>query len=272
MIKLIRELVVLPLRLLLLVCRFVPVFDQYVPVKWIWRIGRGVEDGCTLISMAGQREGLETARKIAHEILTETRSARVAVTIGIMESQNNPDFIAVKGWIDRAEELDCKDGQLLLILKFICSTHFQAYDTSEVVDEMIACKYLPMEFSWAALIQKGNTLLAEKRWEEAEEMADHLLCVKEDFLARFIKWVVSLQRADHKQAKIHFAKSKGNMPDDHYSAMIAEGYLYLNKEDEAMAWLYKAVESGLQHSDRKESPVGNMLKSDKFSAYCAGRN
>ncbi|MBW8034780.1 MAG: hypothetical protein FVQ79_03775 [Planctomycetes bacterium] len=272
MIKLIRELVVLPLRLLVLVCRIVPVFDQYALVKWIWKIGRAVEDGCTLISMIGQKEGLEAAQVLAGQILTETRSARVAVVIGIMESQNNPDFISIKGWIDRAEELDCDDGQLLLILKFVCSMHFPEYNNKQIVDEMIACKYLPMEYSRAALVEKADILCSEKRWEEAELIADHLLCVKEDSHARIFKWIVSLQRADHGQAEIHFAKSKGNIPEHYHSALVGQGYLYLGRDDEAMGWLYEAVKGGLRWPMQKESPVGRMLQSDKFAAYCAGRN
>ena len=272
MVKLIRELIVLPLRLLVLVCRIFPVVDQYALVKWIWRIGRGVEDGCTLISMTGQREGLGGARALAEQILSETRSARVAVTIGIMERQDDPGCIAIKGWIDLAEELDCKDNQLLLILKFVCSMHFPEYDIQQIVEEMINCKYLPMEYSRAALVEKGDILLGEKRWEDAELIADHLLCVKEDSHARLIKWIVSLQRGDHGHAEIHFAKSKGVMPEHLHSVMIGQGYLYLGRDDEAMEWLYKAVKGGLQWPMQKESPVGRMLKSEKFAVYCAGMN
>lgn len=272
MIKIIRELVALPLRLLLLVGRFVPVIDQYMLVKWIWKISRQVEDGCTLISMTAQREGIQAAQDLAGQILTETGSARVAITIGIMECQNNPDFIAVKGWIDLAEELDCKDSQLLLILKFACGMHFPEYDIKQIVEEMIACKYLPMEYSRAALVEKADSLFAEKRWDEAEQIADHLLCVKEDSHARVFKWIASLQRTDHAQAEIHFSKTYENFPEHLHSAMIGQGYLYLGRDYEAMEWLYKAVQGGLQWPTQKQSPVGDMLQSNKFAEYCVGRN
>ena len=246
--------------------------DQYALVKWIWKIGRGVEDGCSLISLAGQREGLEAAQVLAEQILTETRSARVAVVIGLMERQDNSNYAAVKGWIGRAEELGCKDNQLLLVLKYICSMHFSEYDREQIVDEMIECKYLPMEYSHAAFVEKAGMLLDEKSWGLAEQIADHLLCVKEDPQARVIKWIVSLQRADHREAEIHFARSKGGLPEHFHSAMIGQGYLCLGREDEAMEWLYNAVKGGLRWPMQKDSPVGRMLKSEKFAVYCTARN
>lgn len=271
MLKLIRKLVTLPLRLLLLLYRFIPELCQYMLVKWIWTIGREVEDGCRLINLAGQRKGLEAARVLAGQILTETRSARIAITIGFVEREHDPDCIAIKGWIDRAEELDCTDRQLLLILKFICSNYFPEYDIKQVIEEMLACKYLPMEYSRAALVEKADILLSEKRWEEAEEIADHLLGVKEDPSARIIKWILSLQRSDKRRAAIHFAKSQGNLPDPVYFSQVGQGYLYLGRDSEAMEWLYKAVKGGMQWRMEKESLIGYILQSEKFAAYCRER-
>ena len=271
MIKLIRKLVTLPLRLLLLLCRYFSVPGQYMLAKWIWKIGREVEDGCRLISSTGHRDGIQAVRVLAGQILTETRSAKIAVTIGFVERQYDPDCIAIKGWIDRAEELDCNDRQLLLILKFICSSHFQEYDIKQIIEEMLACKYLPMEYTWTALVEKGDILLSEKRWEEAEEIADHLLSVKEDPSARIIKWVLSLQRGDQRQAKNHLAKSQGNLPDPVYFSQVGQGYLYLGRDSEAMEWLYKAVKGGMQWRMEKESLIGHILQSEKFASYCRER-
>jgi len=273
MIKIIRELVCLPLRLLLLVCRFVPIIDEYTLVKWIWQVGRRVEDGCRLIYMSVQKDGLESGREIAHRLLKETRSAQIVGVIGGLEGQyNSGRIIAVKDWIDLSEELNCKDQHLLMMLKLLCSVVLEEYDREAIVDEMLACNYLPMDDSRSALVEKADILLNNKCWQQAEKIADHLLCVKEDAYARYVKWVVSLQRSDHVQSEIHFAKSKGTELECEHSAMIGQGYLYLDREDEAMEWLYKAVKGGLQWPMQKQSPVGDMLKSQKFAEYCAGRN
>ena len=101
--KIIREILVLPLRILLLITRFVPVVDEYALVKWIWRISRTDEYGFQMVMLTTRKFGLQAGRDLAHEILNETRSAMIVYGIALHE-QMEKNYQAAKQWIDLAEE------------------------------------------------------------------------------------------------------------------------------------------------------------------------
>lgn len=271
MVKLIRELVALPLRVLLLVCRFVPVVDQYALVKWIWKIGRDVEDGCSLIAMAGRKKDIEGARQWARGVLLETRSARVVYVISVLEEMSGGGLKAILDWIELAEELGCEDSYHLLPVKLNIAHKTEKYDRAEITEEMLACNFLPMEYTYQALAGKAVRLFQEGDYQKAEEIADHLLSVREDLFAGSLKAMICLGRNDDEPAHKFFGKCKKMLPAMNYYFTVAQAYLTANREDEAVEWLYGAVNAGYENKNG-DPVIDRLLNSDKYAVYCAGRN
>lgn len=269
MVRLIRELVVLPLRLLLLVCRFIPVADRYAIVKWVWRIGRRVEDGWKCLGMTIDRLGIEAGRDLAHEMLNETKSASIVYVIARQENERK-NYDAVKEWIDLAEEMECEDLYHTLIVKFFCSYHIEEYDRDEITDEILALNYLPAEYTREALISKAGRLIKKEKLAEAEKIVDHMLCIKEGHQERFMKGMLCLYRDEDKVAVSHFSKARGGLPDNIFYSHLARTYLFHGREQEGMEWLLRAVSGG--YDVQEGDPLQDLAGSDKYAAYCARMN
>lgn len=270
MVKMIREILVLPLRLLLLVCRFVPVVDKYVLVKWIWKIGRSVEDGFQFLMMTIEKFGLQAGRDLAHEILEETRSAKIISGIAWHE-MGEKNYAAVKEWVELAEEMGCEDCYHLLSVKLGVSHIVAEYDHSEIVEEILACNYLPMEYTHQALINKAYLLFKRKYYVEAEKIVDHILRIRNDHSSENLKAIIYLVRNEDSLAKKILGKSKKHLSEIDYNVNVAMTYFMAGRTDESMEWVYNAVMSGY-NKEEGHPAIKNIIESDEFAEYCSMRN
>ncbi len=270
MVKLIREILVLPLRLLLLVNRYLSVVDQYMLVKWIWKVGRTTEAGFELVMMTVDKFGLEAGRDLAHDILKETKSARIVSGI-IWEELAEKNYDAAKEWIGLAEEMGCEDCYHLFTVKISNSHMIREYGHAKVIEEMLACNYLPMEYTSMALLNKAYLLFKDKQCLEAEEIVDHMLKVRNDKAVENLKAIILLVRKEDTLAKKLLAKSKKRLSEIDYNLNIGQAYMSAGRFDESLEWLYKAVRGGYNH---KEGHPGlrNIIDSKRFADYCAMRN
>ncbi|MBW8015929.1 MAG: hypothetical protein FVQ82_07060 [Planctomycetes bacterium] len=258
------------MRLLLLVCRFFPVVDQYALVKWTWKVGRTTEDGFRLVMMTVEKFGLGAGRALAHEILQETRSAMIVYGIAHAERLEK-NYDAAKEWIDLAEEMGCEDCYHLLSVKLGMSHKIAEYDHGEIVEEMLACNYLPMEYTHQALLNKAYLLFKERQYPKAEEIVDHILRIKKDLSAEYLKAEMCLIRNEDTLAKKLLAKSRKHLSEIDYNVNVALAYFAADRVDESMEWIYKAVRGGYK-KEQGHPAIKYIIESDRFSEYCAMRN
>lgn len=270
MVKLIREILVLPLKLLFLITRFVPVVDQYVLVKWIWKVGRTTEAGFEIVMMTVEKFGLEAGRDLAHEILKETKSAMIVHGIALQEWLEG-DCDAAKEWIDLAEEMDYQDRYHLLSLKLTISHKIAEYDHAEIVEEMLTCNHLPMEYTCMALLNKAYLLFKEKQYHESEEIVDQMLKVRNDQAAEELKVIICLARNEDILAMKLLAKSKKRLSEIDYNISIALAYFMAGRIDESMEWVYNAVMGGYNKEEGHQA-IKNLIESAKFADYCVMQN
>jgi hypothetical protein len=270
MVKLIREILVLPLRLLLLVNRYLSVVDQYVLVKWTWKVGRGIGDGANYIIMTVEKFGLEAGRDLAHEILEETRSAVIACAISWREREEK-NFDGVKEWIDLAEEMGCAESYHLLPVKLSMSHIIAEYDHAEIVEEILACNCLPMEYTYQALVNKAFLLFQAKQYQQVEEIIDHVLRIKNDEVCENMKAVLFLLRDEDAAAVKLLGKNKKRLSEVEYNANIGLAYITADRIDDSLDWLYQAVMAGYNHNEGHPA-IKQIVDSERFAEYCAMRN
>jgi hypothetical protein len=271
----IREILVLPLRLLLLLCRFVPVVDRYVLVKWIWKISRKVDDGCSLVNMTmygteAKEANSAAAKLLAEEVFSVTRSAQAMEALAGFEISNK-NYIGANDYIVKAEQAGCDDMHHLLMIKLYCAEHLDEYQSEEIVEEMLSCNCLSMAHTREALLAKANILLDKNDYTAAEEIADHLLAVREDAYARYFKGIVSLNRNQDETARSNFLKSRGNMPKEEFHAVIGMTYINNGRKQEGMEWLFKAVNAGFNVT-QGNGVLWEVYNSKEYADYCAMRN
>lgn len=270
MITFIRHLVAVPLKLLLWVCGFVPLFDKLSLMEKIFFLTGDANDGNMVIYLTGQKEGIDAARAKAEKMLERCPSAKISYAIAVLEMNNNPDCVAAVKWVDAAWDNELADGHVLYVLQLYFSYALDNYDREAIVDKMLACNYLPVDHTHRAMTEKMDILLEKQQWADAEEIADKMLSIRGDAGASIAKWIVCLARQDERQANEHLAVAGSKLTEDMFHLQVGQGYLYLGDRARAMEALHKAVKAGLKWRERK-SLVGQMLGSDEFRNYCLER-
>ncbi|MCF7954324.1 MAG: hypothetical protein K9M75_00845 [Phycisphaerae bacterium] len=214
--------------------------------------------------------GLPAGRVLAHEILTETKSAMIISGI-IWEELAERNYDAAKEWINLAEEIGCEDCYHLYAVKISNSYMIKEYGYEKMVDEILACNYLPMEYTCMALLNKASILFKDKQYQEAEEILDHMLKVRNDQNAEDLKAIICLARNEDELAKKLLAKSKKRLSDVDYNINVALAYFTASRIDESMEWVYNAVKGGYIKEEGHPA-IKNLIESEKFAGYCAARN
>lgn len=272
MITFIRQLLAVPLKLLLWLCGYFPIFNKLSLQEKIFFLTRDADDGMMLIWLTGQKQGIESARAKAERMLEKCQSAKISNMMAMLEWQQNSDCVAAEKWVSSAKENDYADRHILYLAEYIFSQRFEEYNQEQIVNEMLACNYLPADYTRIALLAKQDMLLEKKQWQEAEEIVDRMLSIKEEPSVRLSKWVICLAREDQVQADKHIAAAKSKLSAEDFNSSVGEGYLYLGDEVRAMESFYEAVKQGSKFEGlRRDSMLGRMLHSERFREYCAER-
>ena len=184
MINFARQLIAAPIRLLLLICRFLPIFNKLVLVEILWFLSQQAEDGSALVALTASAKGIQAADEKAEKILQQTGDARIAETIAWLQVNINRDLNAASQWIQRASREGFKNTEMLGRVELFLSRYVDEYDTQEVVERILSRNDLPMQFTRDALLWKGQLLLEQTRWEQAKEIAARMLSIEENKFAR----------------------------------------------------------------------------------------
>ena len=179
-----RQLIAVPVRLLVWICGFVPIFDRLRLVKILWFLGREVEDGSAVIGLAAAQEGMDSARHEAERIFAQCNEAHITATIAWLEVQHDNDYSAAHDWVQKAKQADCANEQMLLMMELVLSTRLAEYNQAQIVERILSRNDLPMQFTREALLCKGGLLVNQHRWNQARRIAERILSIEDNEHAR----------------------------------------------------------------------------------------
>lgn len=243
MITFVRQLIAAPLRVLLWICGFVPLFDRLRLIEIIWALSRESSDVAGVLTLTAAGKGIEAADTRAQEIFSVYPYAQIALTMGWLQIQHARNLQAASQWLKRARQADCEDA-LLLGLELFLSEHLAEYDTEEVAAHILARNDLPMQTTRDALLVEGRKFLKQQRWTEAEAVADRILAVGENPQARWIRWVTAIVSGDDARAQTQLSIAGGKMPDAAMRGFVALGWLYMGDTERASQVLQEARKEG----------------------------
>ncbi|MHC4530211.1 MAG: hypothetical protein ACYS18_03965 [Planctomycetota bacterium] len=265
MLRFLGKILAVPVRMLANLASLTSFIDAESLWAFAWRLSRKPQDGANWLFLNYRKYGLEAARELAKKIMLRSKSCAFAAAIAFIEYHNkNPRAACL--WANTAKKAGYEEPEALLMLELFLSDILDEYDRTQVVEQILSRNDLPGQVTLSALIVKANSLLDLQKWQQAEKIADRILSIQEQNDARFIKWVVSLQRDQKAQADEHLQKAKGKLPKAVFYLAIAHGLLCLGRKKEAMEALRKAgkIESYLKHS---KSKLGQLVRSKEFKNF-----
>lgn len=266
MINFIRDILAAPFRLLIFLCSLMPLFDIIWLFKVVWNITHSIDDACNLIVITARQHGIDAAADLAEHLLEEKKDCSIASIMGWLEIQHKNNYEGAKEWIILAEQNNYQKPETLLKLKLLLSNVTDDFDKDIIVEQILAANYLQADVTLLALIHKSFSLIKEKSWQQAHQIAKKILAVQENPEARVAMWVTNQALGDRTESQKHFEKAQKLIPPDIFAAMAAEGFYQLGDENQALEWLYEAENRGLNLSQLKNT-VKELAKSDKYYNY-----
>ena len=243
MITFIRQLIAAPLRVLLWICGFVPVFDRLRLTELIWALSTDPADAAGVLTLTAAAKGMYDAHTRAEKMFTTHPDAQIAATMGWLQIQHAQNLPVASQWLKRARQADCEDVPLLGLELFL-SEHLTEYDTEEVAGRILARNDLPMQTTRDALLVDGRRFLKQQQWTEAQAVADRILAVEENPQARWIRWVTAIVSGDDARAQTQLSIAGAKMPDAAMRGFVALGWLYMGDTERATQVLQEARKEG----------------------------
>lgn len=264
------RLVAVPIRLLADAASLVTIFDPTSLWSACWKLSRSAGDGGKLLVLMARKYGVASVRETAEKMLEETRDCQLAVTMGFIEFGYREDIESVNRWVKLAREKGYRNPELLLALELALGEFVEGYDKPQIAEQILARNDLPAEVTLRALLVRALWLLEQQRWDEAEQIADKVLCIQEQGNARIIKWAACHKRAEHACGEIHFQKARQLLSPAIFNFMVAQGWFYMGQPKEAMEYLYQAKKRGIM-LERLNSDVARLGGSQEFARFCRER-
>jgi hypothetical protein len=249
MISFLRELAALPLKLLFWICHFLRLPAKRNLAAIIWKITREPLWVNTWLMQVCQQDGMEGARQLAEQLLDRCKDARIAHQIGTMELMLQKDPAAADRWIRIAEAADCRYQEELLYLKLLLADHIPAYNTSRVIEDILARKDMPMEYSRAARLVQAEQWIRRQEWQKADELLDTMLKIESVPQLHIYKWMTSLALDRSKQADENLLAARKGFAGPQFLFYEALGRHYLGHEDLAKELLKQAIQAGIETRD-----------------------
>ncbi|HIJ67324.1 MAG TPA: hypothetical protein HPP87_08165 [Planctomycetes bacterium] len=243
MINFVRQLIAAPLRVLLWICGFVPLFDRLRLMQLIWAISTDPADAAGVLTLTASAKGIAQAHNRAEKMFATHPDSQIAATMGWLQIHHARNLPEASRWLKKARQVDCDDSALLSLELFL-SEHLDEYDTQEVVERILARNDLPMSTTRDALLADGRRLLKEKRWTEAQAVADKILTVEENPQARWIGWVTAIINGNDALAQTQLSIAGGKMSDAALRGFVALGWLYMGDSERAARVLQEARTEG----------------------------
>lgn len=251
-----------------------PIFDRLRLVEIIWVLGREPVDAAAVLALTASDKGMDAARVKAEKMFAPYHCGDIAATMGWLEVYHAEDLDAAKAWLERGQQQGVKNPEKLLALELhLC--HEYGYETNGVVERILSRNDLPMQITRKALETKAYRLLAQDEWPEAEKIAQRMLSIEDSAEIRLLSWIVSMANGQKDQAQKHFEKAQhlwsvNNLPEQAFNMTVAQGYLILGHQKDAMDWMYSSEREG-PWLHRLKSRIGNLARSEKYSVYCRER-
>lgn len=264
------RLIAVPIRLFAGVASLVTIFDPTSLWSACWKLSRDVGDGGKLLVLMVRKYGVSSIRGTAEKMLEEARDCQLAATMGFIEFGYREDIESVNRWVRMAREKGYKNPELLLQLELVLSDFFDEYDRAAIVEEILGRNDLPAQVTLVALISKANGFLEKRRWGEAEQIAERILSIQEQPVARMIKWVTCTAEGKRTCADEHLKRAQGQMPSAVFEMLLAQGWLFIGQAGKAMEYLCRVGTADFR-LQRSKLPLGVLARSEEFAAFCRER-
>jgi tetratricopeptide (TPR) repeat protein len=246
MIQWLGQLVALPLKVLLILVSIVPVFDRLPLYRAIWALTRDPYYARNLILLLAQRRGMEAARSFAEEAFAACPDGSIAAMIGQLELDAALDLDRALSWQRRARKypgLRNPDG--LLLLELFLGSHIPNLDIHRIVESILARNDLSMDLTRMALFAKAQLDLKAGRWDQALQIANHVLSISEIPLAHWILWVAYSALQEPQLVSREFQRLSLKTLGPLYDAIMARGYLYLGDRNRCREHLLRCRQAGI---------------------------
>jgi len=244
MINFIKTLIAAPFRIIFWLCGFFPAVKRLILARIVWNITADPADGCNLIILTANSQGMEFARKLTQKVLEETLDASAAAVMGRLEFYACDDAHAAFEWIKKAKQMNCKNMEVLLKLELTIGRVIDQIDTEKVLEQILSRNDLPSDYTKEALMVWIEFFLRNKKWDDAEKIADRILSIEELPYARMAKWVVTTAKGNNDLAQAHFKKIGKNVPPHVLYVNLAMGWHHLGQMDKAKEMLEQCIKNG----------------------------
>jgi tetratricopeptide (TPR) repeat protein len=241
MVSFLRELASLPFKLVFYITKFLRVNStaQMTIIHWTWKIGREMEWAHLYLIYVWYIKGEEEASKIAEQFLSQEKNAYFANFIGDLEFHIRRDIESAKRWIRKAEEMDCSHPEALWYLKLRMSGAVPEYANDALVQKVLDRNDLSMEETRFAFLIRAQQFIQHKKWDQADEILDHMLRIESHDEIHIYKWITSLAKEDKVSAQKHLVAAEKMCGKEQLYIKQAIGLYWLGKFEQARDFLLK---------------------------------
>jgi hypothetical protein len=261
--RLVRQILTAPLKLVLFVCAFFPGVNQLTLIGMVWKIGREPEYALRYIGLAGAKKGIEAAREAADAIFKECPTDQVAGIMGTLELEQY-NLIRAKDWLEKGKQCPEEHPEFLLQLELDLSDHLYEYDAQAVITKILSRSDLPMNCSRMALVTQAEMFLRTGKWDEADTILERIFSIEELPMLRWMKWTVAKGKGDEIEAERQLRLANTKMHKTVPNVFLAVGWYYLGNLEKTRQYLTMAQQDGVtkQKIIRINRELGALLESD----------
>jgi hypothetical protein len=269
MLEFVKKIIAVPLKVLARILGFGGFFDTAFLWSCVFKLTASPEDGTNLLYMVYMKHGLDDARIVAQDIISISKSAQPAVIIASLEFREG-NIDQARQWVQLADYNNSKDTNQLLVIKLYLSEFFAEYDKKSIIEDILSKNYLPMEVTRLALVEKAFASLEEQNWKQAEQIADRILAVEEQFVARIIKAALALLNKNIPAAEELLTKAQKKTPPNQFYPVASHALLCIGQNEMAMEYLCRVGKLD-QRLVQSNTLIGKLARSQEFENYCAKR-
>lgn len=204
------------------------------------------------------------------QMFDQTKDAAILATIGLMELTVSGHKLRARQWIELADDNAESNKESLLFLKLHLSEYFDDLDARNIVEDILARNDLPSQVTLSALIRKTHFLFEDKNFDEAEKISDFVLSIQNQPDANLVKWVACMRKGDKQQAQKHFQRAQKMLPEAVFNMLVAQGWVFIGEENQAMEWLYQAAKKGYRLGN-SNSQLAQLANSDRYLNFVRDR-
>jgi len=249
-VKLIRQIITIPLIVLRDLLSVAPVFDKLKVMRWICLVNDTSNNALAYITALITSYGVAEFEDAAMEQMYKYQDARFAVVIG-MAYYELGQFAKSKQVLDTALAAGCRNEYELLLLQFLHSSREDASKLDAIVEKMLERKDLNPAMSQLAWTFKCWSLVEKRKFEQASAVADRILEIEANGIAFLVKWIATFN-INPPLAAGYFTKAEQVWQYPFFEASVAQGWHLLGKAQEAAEYMRKAVLDGFEPQKNDE--------------------